>query len=214
MAYTRPWTKTTPPGSQAANTADDEIRNLREDLEERIALFATGWSTGAPTDPIVPTALVKGNVVGKTIIIHHSGFEPTSNFTVEFGGGFGNLFSTADSRFLEHNAGDAAVRVVRCPLILPVGVTITELAAVLNRNGATNFSCTLLYDSFDAAPATTGTISAGTTANGIQLKTVAGPHVVAADRTYYLTVDFPASQAARFYAARIKYDTPSHLNTL
>jgi len=36
MAYTRAWSDVTPPGSQAANTIDDEIRNLRVDVHERL----------------------------------------------------------------------------------------------------------------------------------------------------------------------------------
>lgn len=54
MAYARVWTKNAPLGSVDAKDIDQEIRNLREDVEQRVAAVVTGWSTGAPTDPVVP----------------------------------------------------------------------------------------------------------------------------------------------------------------
>ena len=52
MPYSRVWTKNNPPGSQAASTADDELRNLREDIEQRMMDITNGWSTASPLDPI------------------------------------------------------------------------------------------------------------------------------------------------------------------
>src|SRR5258706_7655464 len=74
MPYTRVWTKNNPPGSQSANTADDELRNLRQDVEDRMTTMVTGWDTAAPTDPIVVRPAILGNVVGKTLIIPASLF--------------------------------------------------------------------------------------------------------------------------------------------
>lgn len=47
MAYTRSWSDTTPPGSQAANTIDDEIRNLRVDVHERMTDLVPDWTAAA-----------------------------------------------------------------------------------------------------------------------------------------------------------------------
>lgn len=47
MAYTRSWSDTTPPGSQAANTIDDEIRNLRLDIHERMTDLCPDWTASA-----------------------------------------------------------------------------------------------------------------------------------------------------------------------
>lgn len=52
MTYTRAWDKNRPLGTAAASNIDDEIRFLREDIEERIALILAGWNTATPTDPI------------------------------------------------------------------------------------------------------------------------------------------------------------------
>jgi hypothetical protein len=60
VPYSRVWTKNNPPGSQAANTADDELRNLREDIEERMSELVDGWTTASPTDPVVPKAFDLG----------------------------------------------------------------------------------------------------------------------------------------------------------
>jgi hypothetical protein len=49
MPYTNPWSDSDPPGSQAANTADDEFRQLRLDLHERMNDLVEDWTD----DPVV-----------------------------------------------------------------------------------------------------------------------------------------------------------------
>lgn len=49
MPHTNPWSDTDPPGSQAANTIDDEIRQLRLDIHERMDDIVVDWTA----DPIV-----------------------------------------------------------------------------------------------------------------------------------------------------------------
>lgn len=53
MVYSQAWSNAIPLGTDAAKTADNQLRDLRRDIEERMATICTGWSTGAPTDPIV-----------------------------------------------------------------------------------------------------------------------------------------------------------------
>jgi hypothetical protein len=48
MAYAHPWSDVIPPGTQAANTIDDEIKNLRLDTHERMNSIVRDWTT----DPI------------------------------------------------------------------------------------------------------------------------------------------------------------------
>lgn len=48
--YTNPWTNTSPPGSQAANTIDDEIRKLRLDIFQRMSDVVEDWTA----DPVIP----------------------------------------------------------------------------------------------------------------------------------------------------------------
>lgn len=50
MPYTNPWSDTDPPGSQAANTIDDELRQLRLDIHERMDDIVADWTA----DPVVP----------------------------------------------------------------------------------------------------------------------------------------------------------------
>lgn len=50
MAYTNPWSDTDPPGSQNANTVDDEFRQLRLDIHERMDALVEDWTD----DPVVP----------------------------------------------------------------------------------------------------------------------------------------------------------------
>jgi len=47
--YTNPWSDTDPPGSQNANTIDDEFRQLRLDIHERMDDIVDDWTD----DPVV-----------------------------------------------------------------------------------------------------------------------------------------------------------------
>lgn len=44
MAFTNPWSNIIPAGSDPANTADDEIRQLRFDIDERMDSIVGDWS--------------------------------------------------------------------------------------------------------------------------------------------------------------------------
>ena len=58
MAYTASWTTVAPTGAAAANTADDEIRKLRLDLEERLEEFLIADMSADPVvanSALVPT---------------------------------------------------------------------------------------------------------------------------------------------------------------
>ena len=50
MAYTNAWSNIVPAGSDALNTADDQIRRLRLDVQERMDDIVADWTT----DPVVP----------------------------------------------------------------------------------------------------------------------------------------------------------------
>jgi len=49
MAYTRAWSVITPAGSDPLNTADDEIRSLRVDINDRMDDLVDDWTV----DPVV-----------------------------------------------------------------------------------------------------------------------------------------------------------------
>ena len=47
MAYTRTWDNATPTGAEAANTIDDIIRDIKEDIDERMNDLTAGSTPGA-----------------------------------------------------------------------------------------------------------------------------------------------------------------------
>ncbi len=213
MTYTRVWTQNNPPGSQAASTADDEIRNLRNDIEERMAALVTGWATAGPTDPVVPLAVIKGNVIGKTLWYHHSAFEPDSYYDQ----GVPSSTFTRLALYAEHVATDANVRLLWVPLVLPVGVNVTAIGFLVNRNGVSNMTCRFLSNTYTTpTPSTTVIGTASTAINGVIEVAPGGglPLTTLANNMYYGEVSFPVSQPARLYGLRLVYDTPDCRVTL
>lgn len=211
MAYTNVWSAANPPGSQAANTADDELRKLRLDIEERMATIVTGWGTAGATDPIVPRDVIKGDVVGKTLWYHHSAFEQDVAYDNV------NLVNTFNrtALYMEHNAGDSNIRVAWLPLVLPVGVTITLVGVAVNRNGGTNMTCRFLSNTYiGTGPVVIGTAS--TIANGFANNVEPGgvPLVTVANTMYYVEVSFPLGTPSRLYGLRLVYNTPDCRITL
>jgi|SRR6267142_2990806 len=194
MAYTRPWTKNNPPGSQAANTADDELRNLRQDTEERMTTLVTGWDTAAPTDPIVARPAILGNVTGKTLIIPASLFIPVPS---------GPLHLTV-----------GADTTMYYGLILPMGVTVTQFSYLIN-NGAASGSSTLKLQRkvFDTTLTVTtlDTVTVTTGQSGL-FNSVALTEVIDATKLYALEA-FVRSLAT-FHGVRVTYNTPDCRNTL
>ncbi len=59
MAYTNAWSNIVPAGSDALNTADDQIRRLRLDVQERMDDVVADWTA----DPVVPGSDV-GDLTG------------------------------------------------------------------------------------------------------------------------------------------------------
>jgi len=83
MAYTNPWSDTDPPGSQNANTIDDELRQLRLDIHERMNDIVDDWED----DPVVLAAGGAGGSLGECL-----------------------FYSDAQSAGLKFNAEDEVVR--------------------------------------------------------------------------------------------------------
>lgn len=207
MAYTRVWVNNTPPGAQAANTADDEIRNLRVDVEERMSTIVTGWSTGAPSDPIVAKPEILGNAT-KNRFFHHSIFTPDSYFEIS-----SNLNSiTRTSLYAQNNL--AGTVTLTGTIDIPIGATITDTQFLVNRNGGSNITCRLLYNNFSTTPATTVVGSAVTAANGITNIVLSSglPHVVATTRIYFADVALLTN--SRLYGMLVQYSIPDCRNTL
>src|SRR6267143_2273172 len=120
MPFTHGWSDTIPTDPSAANTLGAEIRNLRLDIHERMsAALITDWTT----DPLVVLPAIKGNLDAKSFWIHHSAFKASGAVGVV----------TADSV----TAG-AGLPTFWAPVIVPLGVTITNVDALLDRTGFGN----------------------------------------------------------------------------
>ena len=72
MAHSNVWSNIIPAGGDAANTADDAIRQLRVDIHERMNEVVTDW-TADPVVPIVPALA--------TVCLTHSVAQTIANTT-------------------------------------------------------------------------------------------------------------------------------------
>ncbi len=208
MAYTNVWNSNSPPGSQDAKTADDEFRKFRLDIEERME---DKFITDVTVDPWVVKPEILGNVTGKNVCLHHGLFSP--EVTYDGAGPTGNIF-TRSTLFVENVRGSQLI--LFGGLVLPPGVTVTDIVWVGNRNnGSTNIS--FIFEAADLSSQTIFTHSTvATTANGIQSVVASGLSVVIAGvRAYYLKVVLPyVGSGGRFYGAEVFYNVPDCRNTV
>lgn len=213
MPYTNIWNSNSPLGSQAANTADDELRKFRLDMEERLE---DKIITDITVDPWIVRPEILGNVINKSITIHHSAFQP-----VDIQGSTLHEISRT-ALYSEHNGIDmGASNTWWAPVILPSGVagsvTITNVEFVVNRNnaGANNITGKLSYNTVSAAPATTVVGSVATTVNGINIISFAPAHLVIQGRAYFIEAVMPGpGLQPRLYSVKLTYDTPDCRVTL
>lgn len=187
MPYTNPWDSNSPLGSQAANTADDEFRKFRLDMEERME---DKIITDITVDPWVLRPEVLGNVIGKRLDISFAAFA---------------MFDTNDSvtsrailndGFFTAFASCTAV----APLILPAGATLTSLIFIVNPGGS-SLNCTLRYG---ANPSTSVGFVSSSSGSLVSLEVLSGPHTIVANRAYYMRVVMPA--AAQLQRVIATYD--------
>jgi hypothetical protein len=202
MAYTNTWITNSPLGSADAKTVDDEFRKLRVDLEER---FEGTFITDVAVDPWVVKPEILGNKVGKNIALHHSHFSPS----VTYDAAVGSVLSRVNL-YSENTRGSSLT--LFGAVVLPPGVTVTNIAYLVNRNGATNITCN--FKSTDHPSQTTlSHATVLTSANGVQLLSSSGLAIVVAGvRSYYLEIILPSP--GRLYGAEVYYDTPNCLMTL
>jgi len=204
MAYTRVWVNNTPPGAQAANTADDEIRNLRVDVEERMGTLVTGWLTGGATDPIVVKPEILGNVTGKKLTLHWSEFVKQWDLSSTNAGAF-------DDKFVQGPVNTVYV----CPIPIPVGDSITSATCMVGWAGGT-IIFSLHRGSYSAVPTDSLVGSVNIVSGGDQVSpNISGlPHTVLADNAYYLSLSTGANAGNKLYGAQIIYNTPDCRNTI
>lgn len=207
MAYSNVWDSNSPPGSQAANTADDEFRKFRLDIEERLE---DKFVTDVTLDPLVVKPEILGNVVGKRYLVHHSAFVPDVTWN-------SSILATTFTRtalYIEHESADANTRSMWAPLHIPPGVTISGIDFLVNRNGAGNMTVKFGKIEFTITPSSDFGTSTSTAVNGIVILSLAPAYLVLDTQLLALEVTFPTSQASRLYGAKVFYNTPDCRVTL
>lgn len=199
MAYSNVWVTASPPGSQAANTADDEFRKFRLDLEER---FEDALITDVVVDPWVLKAALKGNVTGKKIFNHHSDFEFT-------------YITTPPSRTRGYSETQEATTTAWCSIVLPVGITITRFEITASRASSTSTVTLALYRMDSSGLPTPVLVDSTFAVVGNSGQTIGKnlSHAAVAGSVYFYEVTLP-DIGIRTHRGMITYDTPAHLNTV
>ena len=141
MAYTNNWTTVAPAGSAAANTADDEIRKLRLDMEERLEEVVIEDMT---TDPVVHKAIAVSLIDGTpdlAVVYTNALFAlPTGGITtIDFVG------ETLDTGSFHDNSSNpsrltittAAYYRLSCRMYATSGASAYSASMHLRKNGST-----------------------------------------------------------------------------
>lgn len=200
MPYTDPWNTTDPAGSVAANTIDTEIQKLRLQLQERV--FAALFDTPYTADPLV----LKDDILGsttKTIIIGAYGgnsHEDEDDLTAEEG-------------YLSIDQNEP----YRQKIIMPVGVTITQVECLVDKQLQTSVAFDLFRGTFTTSPAASSVASGSTSSAGAVIITDSALSIlVGANDWFYIKVLSSGSASftrSRFYGTRITYTVPDSRNT-
>jgi hypothetical protein len=187
MAYTRIWDITDPTGAEDANTIATIFRNNKVDLEER---FEDVLIEDATDDPWVVKDEVKGKVTGKTLMIHPFELGSVSYDQVDVDSGNGYVACAATTNY-------------GLGIILPVGVTITQIDVYIDTAG----SVTSRFKKGVISGASYIASVLDTQSGGADVVSHAGlSETIAALTNYWLYLD--GTQTWDFRGARITYNTP------
>jgi hypothetical protein len=142
MAFSRTWDSTQPPDSQAANLLGQDIRQLKDDIKERMnSLFVVDWTT----DPLVPlarracrlfhsAAQVIPNTTNTVLAWDSESFDTAtlhdiavnnSRITIPTGGNIGTWRFSAVVAWADSNLGQRAITIRKNG----VGTVIAQLSA-------------------------------------------------------------------------------------
>lgn len=129
MPYTRAWDETAPLGSLSAKQIDNQFRDLKTDIRERLdtILGAGKWAT----DPIA-------TLTGKKLLIPAS--LGTNDATLGFAAAFEDR---GDFKWFTVGGSGVGTGIFDCPLALPPGVTIKEIVAHVESFADTGITATL-----------------------------------------------------------------------
>lgn len=232
MAYTNAWTTTNPQGSALASTADDEIRKLRLDMEERITDLLDVVSFSA--DPLVASRLTIPDALSTTEThvryLSHAAFHivPTvgTGFVYDPEGGLPGFNDGLTSEVVQTNynyisnvgkGGSFNIAYLISDINVPLGATITAIDVNFYRENATT-QVSVGITKQDAAAFGTVTkpvneTSSGTTTGSMQTHSVAAGLPLTISSGFYWTWSItlnPTGGVAgpRFYGVKVTYTTP------
>lgn len=135
MAFTNVWSNIIPAGSDPANTADDEIRQLRLDVDERMDTLVGDWSA----DPIVVLTAIR-----KTKHWSDGSFDPLGSDTLTEGY---KVFGVG-----LHPAAVLGNLVWRINLSLPVGAVLQTVTGRVFRDSVLGIMAMDVVEADDATP--------------------------------------------------------------
>lgn len=191
MAYTNTWSNIIPAGSAAANTVDDQIRQLRLDIQERMDDIVIDWTA----DPVV---LDVGVIGAQTGVVRFFGPWLIAPARDDDDVSWGNFYFEADN-----NANFPAFM----PLALPVGAVVTEITIISDKNTATNYDATFNHSAYATSPVFTEVSSVTVSATGVREDTVfTGTHTVATLRVYMLKFNSTGGGRFRIYGAKVTFN--------
>lgn len=195
-AYTNVWSNSIPAGSVAANLIDDHIRQLRLDVDERLASFFTDIDVDplVPKNASIPIAAINGSAAQGLGIWHHwsEGCVMASTMLWD---GTNRLYTT--------EATGTGNMTWLMPCQVPVGGVVTTIAAAVNKVAGATISLTFYkVDQSNGSETSLGTVSSATTGYHTITITLAGTTLVAGF-TYYaaIVLNQPAG-AARLLAVK------------
>lgn len=199
MTYTIPFNASQISGNTQAKLIDDTFRNMHTALIERLN---DKFVVDATADPWVLKNTITGLKTSKFLSL------PFNQF-LTLGGG-------STSIFLDRVVTSGDANALLCSFQLPPGVTIREAAVFLSPSGVTNLE---LYKLAGAIPFSKISLAAWqATTGGIQVSSSGALNELVGEfETYFISVDLASSSsglAVAVYGGYIKYDTPSHLNTI
>jgi hypothetical protein len=203
MAFTNPWSNIIPAGSDPANTADDEIRQLRLDIDERMDQIVPDWSA----DPLFVLTGIR-----KTIF-WTDGIQDPGASDSSLTEGYGGLSLAVPGALTPAALLDSMIWRIRIPL--PVGATLQLVDARVFRNqaaSAISFGVNRITETPSRTPIA-GAASAST-AGWQTLNDSAIAEVLAQDELFEFQISMTAdttTDSVRFWLFHYEYDIPAAL---
>ncbi len=202
MAFTNPWSNIIPAGSDPANTADDEIRQLRFDIDERMDTIVPDWSA----DPLFSLTGIR-----KTVHWSDGNFDPLGVSTLTEG------YEVLGVQL--HPLTQGQIAVWRMNMRLPVGAILQKVDFRVLRSNLFATVNVRVVEADDAIPSEFVLATAAVIPTTGWVVETLGPalgFVVAQDKPLLAKVELlfgvgSAATDAGLFQVHYEYDLPSAL---